>query len=142
MVDEDVALADDLEHVGALAVLALQARLGHRRPRRGAQLAEAGQLHDLPQVVEVEQALDLVDLALLDLERRRPASARSSWLIPASTSSAHDLAEAPPAQLGLDGLEQVVGLVGDLEVGVAGDAEDAVVDDLHAREQARRGWRR
>ena len=48
---------------------------------------------------------------------------------------AHDLAEAPAAQLGLDGPQQVVGLVGDLEVRVAGDAEEAVVDDLHAREQ-------
>ena len=48
---------------------------------------------------------------------------------------AHDLAEAPPAQLVLDRAHEVVGLVGDREVGVAGDAEDRVVDDLHAREQ-------
>ena len=34
-----------------------------------------------------------------------------------------DVAEAAAAQLDLDRLEQVVGLVGDLEVGVAGDAE-------------------
>ena len=47
----------------------------------------------------------------------------------------HDLAEAPAAQLVLDRLEQVVGLVGDLEVGVAGDAEQVVADDLDAREQ-------
>ena len=45
------------------------------------------------------------------------------------------LAEAPAAQLGLDRLQEVVGLVGDLEVGVARDAEEAVADDLHAREQ-------
>ena len=48
---------------------------------------------------------------------------------------AHDLAEAPAAQLVLDRLQQVGGVVGDLEVGVARDAEDVVVDDLHAREQ-------
>ena len=48
---------------------------------------------------------------------------------------AHDLAEAPPAQLGLDRAQQVVGLVGDVEVGVARDAEEAVVDDLHAGEE-------
>ena len=48
---------------------------------------------------------------------------------------AHDLAEAPPAQLGLDRAQQVVGLVGDVEVGVARDAEEAVVDDLHPGEE-------
>ena len=53
----------------------------------------------------------------------------------APTSTPHDLAEAAAAQLVLDRLQQVVGLVGDREVGVAGDAEDVVVDDLHAREQ-------
>ena len=47
----------------------------------------------------------------------------------------HDLAEAPPAELVLDRLEQVVGLVGDLEVGVARDPEQVVADDLHPREQ-------
>ncbi len=48
---------------------------------------------------------------------------------------AHDLAEAPAAQLVLDRLQQVGGVVGDLQVGVAGHAEDVVVGDLHAREQ-------
>ena len=47
----------------------------------------------------------------------------------------HRLAEAPPAQLGLDRLQEVVGLVGDLEVGVARDAEEAVADDLHPRKE-------
>ena len=63
-----------------------------------------------------------------------------SWLAqrrahPGADLEPHDLAEAPAAQLVLDGLQQVVGLVGDGEVGVARDAEDVVVDDLHAREQ-------
>ena len=35
----------------------------------------------------------------------------------------------------LDRLEQVVRLVRDLEIGVAGDPEDAALDDLHLREQ-------
>ena len=60
---------------------------------------------------------------------------RSSRVHARADLDAHDLAEAPPAQLVLDGLQQVVGLVGDLEVGVARDAEDVVVEDLHAREQ-------
>ena len=45
--------------------------------------------------------------------------------------------EAALAQLELDRLEQVVRLVRDLEIGVAGDPEDAALDDLHLREQRR-----
>ena len=52
---------------------------------------------------------------------------------------AHHLAEAAPAELLLDRLEQVVGLVRDVVVGVARDAEERVVEDLHAREEACRG---
>ena len=48
---------------------------------------------------------------------------------------AHDLAEAPAAQLVLDRLKQVGGVVGHLEVRVAGDSEDVVVGDFHSREQ-------
>ena len=47
----------------------------------------------------------------------------------------HDLAEAPAAELVLDRLEQVVGLVVDLEVGVARDPEQVVADDLQPGEQ-------
>ena len=39
--------------------------------------------------------------------------------MPVRDLEAHHLAEAPAAQLVLDGLEQVVGLVGDREVRVA-----------------------
>ena len=48
---------------------------------------------------------------------------------------ADGVAEAAAAQLELDRLEQVVGLVGDLEVGVTGDAEDSALGDLHLREE-------
>ena len=122
-------------------VVALQPRLGDRRPRRVAQLAEAGQLDDLPEVGEVEQALDLVDLPLLDAQALRERLAQLVAHVGVDLE-AHDLAEAAAAQLGLDGLEQVVGLVGDLEVGVARHAEDAAVDDLHARGRAPAGARR
>ena len=134
MVDEDVALADDGEHVGGLALVALQARLGDRRPRRVPQLVEPLQAGDLHEVVEVQQALERVDLRLLHGERlaelvaQRGAHARVDL-------EPHDLAEPAPAQLLLDGLQEVVGLVGDLEVRVARHAEDPVVDDLHAREE-------
>ncbi len=48
---------------------------------------------------------------------------------------AHDLAEAAAAQLALDGREQVVGRLLDLEVGVARDPEGRVLLDLHAGEE-------
>ena len=48
---------------------------------------------------------------------------------------AHDLAEAPAAKLVLHRLQQVCGIVGDLEVGIARHAKDVVIDYLHAREQ-------
>ncbi len=77
---------------------------------------------------------DVVDLALLDAQR--PGELLAQLGVHAGRDlDADRLAEAPAAQLGLDGLQQVVGLVGDLEVGVARHAEVAVVEDLHAREQ-------
>ena len=46
------------------------------------------------------------------------------------------LAEAPPAELLLDREEEIVGLVlVELEVRVAGDPEEVVLEDLHAGEQ-------
>ena len=45
------------------------------------------------------------------------------------------LSEASLAQLELDLLEQVVGLVRHVEVGVAGDAEDGALDDVHPWEE-------
>ena len=65
----------------------------------------------------------------------RVICSRIAALMPAADLHPHGLAEAPRAQLLLDRLQQVVGLVGDREVRVAGDAEDGVVEDLHAREE-------
>ncbi len=65
-----------------------------------------------------EQLADLGDHVAVDLE-------------------AHGPPEAAPAQLELDGHEEVVGLLLlEREVGVAGDAEGEVVLDLHALEEA------
>ena len=99
-----------------------------------AQLGVAGQLDDLPQLAHVEQAVDGEDLLVLHAEQARQ---RRAQLLGHACAGLHadDLPEAPAAQLVLDRLEQVGGVVGDLEVGVAGDAEDVAVGDLHAREQ-------
>jgi len=107
---------------GALphVLVGLQPRLGDAAPRRVAQLVVPLQADDLPQVGEVQQPVDVVDLRLLDVERADQVLAQARVHLRAQLDP-HDLAEAAAADLGLHGLEQVVGLVGDLVVGVAGD---------------------
>ena len=134
VVQEDVALAHRRHHVDRLGLLGHQPRLRDRRPRRVAQLREPRDLHDLPQVVEVEQPVDREHVLVLGLERALELLAHLA-AHPRLDLDAHDLAEAPAPELVLDRLQEVVGLVGDGEVGVAGDAEDRGVDDLHAREE-------
>ena len=93
------------------------------------------QVGDRGQRAQVEHARDLVDVRWLEAEalleqRARGQRHRALDLEP------HDLAEAPLAQLLLDGQQQVVRLVLlDREVGVAGHPEQVVVEDLHAREE-------
>src|SRR4029079_17502391 len=43
-----------------------------------------------------------------------------------------EVPEPATAQLGLDRLEEIVGIVRKLEVGVTGDAEERALGDLHA----------
>ncbi len=94
----------------------------------------AGEFDDLPQRAHVEQPVHGVDLVVLHAQQAGEGVAELARA-PGAHLHPHDLAEAPAAQLVLDRLEQVGGVVGDLEVGVAGDAEDVVVGDLHAREE-------
>ena len=75
-----------------------------------AQLVVTGQPDDLPQRAHVQQAVDRVDLVLLDAEQRRQLLAQLLRAAGADLD-AHDLAEAPAAQLVLDGLQQVRGVV-------------------------------
>ena len=92
------------------------------------------EIEQLVEVGQVERPVDLVDLVVPDAEsllqplQHRPRG-RGRDL------EADGVAEAAPLQLLLDRLEQVVRVVRDLEVGVAGDAEDRALDDLHAREE-------
>ena len=82
------------------------------------------------------RASDGVDLVVACAEavgEAREHSARDR----ARDLEAHDVAEAAAPQLELDCLEQVVGLVRDLEVRVTRHAEDGALHDLHLREQAR-----
>ena len=86
------------------------------------------------QLREVERALDPVDLRLVGTEAALEPSDHVRGR-GRTHLDADDVAEAPPAELGLDRLEQVVGIVRDLEVRVAGDAEDGALDDGDAREE-------
>ena len=89
---------------------------------------------DLPQVGEVQRAVDVVDLDLLDaqpLDQRGP----QGWIHARADLQPHDLAEAPASELILDRGQEVVGFVVDLEVGVPGDPEEVVADDLHPWEE-------
>ena len=134
MVDQNVALADDAEHVGDVAVLALKARLGDRGPGLVPQVRVALELDDVPEVSQVEQSADLEDFVLLEAQHLDQlfGECRVHRL---RDLEPHHFAETAAADLFLDGFEQVVGFVGDVEVGVPGDPEVSVVDDFDAREE-------
>ena len=139
VVDEDVGGAHHREQVGlgiAVAGGRDQSRLGDRRPARPAQVGAVLDRGDLPQIAHVEQAVDVVDLDLVDVQPLDQPGAQRGVHAGADLEP-DDLAEAPATELVLDRLQQVVGLVGDLEIGVAGDPEQVVADDLHAGEQGR-----
>ena len=91
---------------------------------------------DLPQAGEVEHAADLVAVGLARDPGRAAAASRVAGRHRPLDLEADGLAEAPPPELLLDREQEVVGLVLlDREVGVAGDPEEVVLDDLHAEEQ-------
>ena len=132
LVDEEVAAPDLREQVARiLRVHEPRRRHPERRLELELRAVEVGQLVE---VGEVERAVDLVDLV------GRRAESLAEPLEHAARGRARDLhpddvAEAPASQLELDRLEQVVGLVRDLEVRVSRDAKDRPLEDLHAREE-------
>ena len=134
VVHQDVALAHRGENVGLVLLRVAEGGRGDRGPRLVAQVAVAVEPVDLPQVGEVEQPVDVDHLVLLEVQRVDQQLAQAG-VHARLHLEADDLAEAALAQLVLDRPQQVVGLVGDREVGVAGHPEDAVLEDLHAGEQ-------
>ena len=135
LMDEHVATADLVEE--ARRVLhAGEARLRHRRPRL---VLEVGPVepHELHQVGEVEEALDLVHLVVAWRRARRGGDRASPSEADADDLDADHVAEAAAPELRLDRLEEIVGVVGHLEVGVARDAEERLLGDLHPGEERR-----
>src|SRR3954465_15111534 len=98
MMDEDVAFPGGGEHVPLVPVLTQQARLRHRGMWGIAQLAEARQADQTPKIREVEGALGVIQLPLVD--RQRVAELASKPLAhPLVDLEPNDLAEAAAAKL-------------------------------------------
>ncbi len=92
---------------------------------------------DLPQRGQVEQAGHLDDVAGIDVELAQQQLEHVLGHV-VGDLQAHRRAEPAPRQLPFQRLQQVlVAVLLDLEVGVAGDPERVVLDDLHAGEQHR-----
>ena len=89
---------------------------------------------ELLEIDKGNQTLAQVDLAVGDTEPA-PQMLEHAGRDRAGDLEADDVAEAAPAHFQLDRLEQIVRLVGDLEVRVSGDAKGAALDGLHIREE-------
>ncbi len=134
MVDQHVALAQHGEELGGLVRRGGQPGRCHRRPRLAVQVG-AVQGVDAPQPAQVERGRDPEDAVGPDLELGGQQVDELLAHVGLDLEP-QGLAEAPAAQLHLDGDQQVVRLVLlEGEVGVAGDPEGVVVADRHAREQ-------
>ena len=134
MVDEDVAATDLREevdrHAGAGAD---QAGMRHREPGVELQVGSV-ELHELLQIDEADQALGEIDL-VVGHGQAAAQVLQHALRDRACDLDADDVSEPAPAHFQLDRLEQVVRLVRDLEVRVAGDTERAALDRFHFREK-------
>ena len=107
---EHVAFSHRGEHVGALALMAHQAGMGDGRIGRVAQLGHPWQLHDLPQSAHIQESVYRIDLVFAHAQQSDQLLAQTLRAARADLYS-HDLPEAPTAQLVLDRLQQVGGVV-------------------------------
>ena len=135
VVDEQVARPDLREQVDRLAVLVR--RQPRRDDRRVGRRLEVGavEVDELPQGGEVEHPGDLVHVVVehADALAQDPSGHLGHRPLDLEPDR---LAEAAAPDLLLDREQEVVGLVLlDRDVGVAGDAEQVGLEDLHAPEQ-------
>ena len=95
--------------------------------------AQRIELCDVGQVEEPPSGVHLVrgDSEPLHEAGKHPGRDRARHL------HAHDRSEATLAQVGFDGLEEIVRVVGDLGVSVAGQPEERTLHDLHLGEESR-----
>jgi hypothetical protein len=134
LMDEHVRATDDVEQVARVRRAGERGRCdpGHR-PMLELRPVE---LRDLIELGEVEEPAHLVDLLRRDIEAMLEPT-EHVVRHRARDLQAHDVAEPPALQLELDRLEQVVGLVRHLEVGVSRHPEHGALGDLHPGEQLR-----
>src|SRR5262245_967080 len=135
LVHEDVPAAHLVEDLREGALGGREARRDNGDPGVELQIRTVDR-DELPELGQVEWALDPIDLRLVGTE---PALQPGDHLRRCRRAhlDAHDVSEATPAELALDGLQQVVGVVRYLEVRVPGDAEHGTLDDVDTREEGR-----
>ena len=135
VVHEHIALADRGEDVGAAVLLGgLERQRGRRNVRGVVQLrpVDPRQVEQSAQIEQTRQAVDLLrrDVELLDQQVEGDVVDLLGDL------EADRGTEPPPQELGLERLDEVLGLVLlDHHVLIAREAERVVVEDLHAREE-------
>ena len=142
VVDEDVAGPDRREHVGRLVLVGReQPKRRDRRPGHGLEVGPI-EIGERVQPGQVEHPADFVAVGFAQAETAQQQGAGRRRHRPLDLEP-DGRAEPSSPELLLDRQQEVVRLVLlDLEVGVAGDPEEVVLLDLHAREQACRGWPR
>ena len=136
MVQQNVAAAHRLQDVGrARALLVLgEVAVGLRQEGRVGEIL-AVEPHEGPQTAQVQRPGEHEDLVLghPEFPHEQVEHMRCDGVL---HLQAHRRAETAPAQLPLQGLEKVLRVVLlDLEVLVAGDAEQVVLEDVHSWEQ-------
>ena len=129
--NDDVALADQREDVG---VVVLKTKRRHRRPLRPAHFWNI-EIGDLVDGAPVERAIGFVEVVFAELQFLFEKT-HDAIVGPRTDLEPHHAGKAPLAQLLLNLLEQVLGvLVVTLGFGVAGDAERQNLENFHARKQ-------
>ena len=135
VVQQDVVLAhggEDVRRGGGL--VGGQARGRHRHEARVLQVGDV-QVVELVEAGQVQGCGELEDVVALEAQGAHQVAAGEGG-DGVLHLQAHAVAEAAPLELLLHGLEEVLGVVLlDLEVLVAGDPEEVVLQDVHAREE-------
>ena len=127
LVHEDVAATDLVEDGGCVALRRCEPRRDRRDPRLELELGPVERC-EFEELGQVERALDAIDLRLVGTESALQARDHLGRRRGAHLDANH-VTEAPAPELGLHGLEEVVRVVGDLEVRVARHSEDGALDD-------------
>ncbi len=134
MLDQDISPPQHGEEVRVLILHREQARRGRAGELGIGQIGPLHRVGDADETSQVDQAVDLLDLVGGDPEFRL----QHGQDLPGKSRRGLDpdhRAEAPLAELLLDGREQVGFVLVDIKVRVPGHPEEPVSHHLHAREE-------